>query len=269
MRRKGNILVLALGGVALIAIALAGYFYLQNQQLIKNTPLTYEECLKVPGAISDLSYPSTCRTPDGRTARQVLTPEEQKKVQPPDETVNWKTYTDNKYYFSLKYPPEWKIKGETNPETGQYTIVFQRTPIVPDSLTIILVKENWSVDQEVNSHNQKQSVGPSSEILKIEDTKVGGLEAKKFTYSTAMGTTPEETTTSKGTTVYSFISFPNDTVFDQILSTFKFTDSGVSQVSCQTDSDCQAGEKCLTYGPMVKDAPINMYCTPPGVSVPF
>jgi hypothetical protein len=39
---------------------------------------------------------------------------------PKDETKNWKIYTNNKYGFTFKYPPSWKVGGPPLGESSQF-----------------------------------------------------------------------------------------------------------------------------------------------------
>ncbi len=71
----------------LIACLAAVYFWYQNQQLQQKS--------SNPNQVSNQQTPSVTLTPS----------------LPPDETASWKTYTDTKYRFSLKYPNSWEFKS--------------------------------------------------------------------------------------------------------------------------------------------------------------
>lgn len=43
---------------------------------------------------------------------------------PKDETANWKTYTSNKYSFSLKYPPTWQLEEHDEESIGTPAITI-------------------------------------------------------------------------------------------------------------------------------------------------
>lgn len=87
---KGQVTILAIVFIVVILTALAVYLYPKNRELKssvpKFVPLTWEECLKHPGATVQERYPGVCRLPDGRSAVQPLSEEEKKKLQPPDPT---------------------------------------------------------------------------------------------------------------------------------------------------------------------------------------
>lgn len=74
MNQKGLVPILII--VAILAIFLGGYLLGQQQT-------------KLPGI---LSQPTTQSSPT------------------PDPTANWKTYTSEKYGFSIKYPNDWSVR---------------------------------------------------------------------------------------------------------------------------------------------------------------
>lgn len=83
--QKGNIVLIVLPMLLVIGVAVGGYLYLQNQNKVENQPLTWEECIKVPGAILQTSYPGRCVTPDGRSVVQPISDEDKKNLQPPPD----------------------------------------------------------------------------------------------------------------------------------------------------------------------------------------
>jgi hypothetical protein len=85
---KSNIWVwIAAGAIILtigigVGLALARY----SPKLISS----YEECVKANGNQIQLIYPGICYTKDGRSFREVLTDEEKKNLQPPDQNPDYK-----------------------------------------------------------------------------------------------------------------------------------------------------------------------------------
>lgn len=59
----------------------------------------------------------------------------------------------------------------------------------------------------------------------------------------------------------------SDTIFTQILSTFKSTGQG--QTGCNTDSDCQNGAKCMEAGPIIANQPVHKICVQKGQAIPL
>ena len=133
--------------VALMAVLLFGAatFYVYRYILPGAQPAvaTFEACTKATGSKIQESYPPVCVTRDGNRFTQPLTEEEKQNLQPPDPTAdlsrdvvlrNWKTYTNSRYGYSLKYPSDWEI---INWGVG---IV----PATPDSYDIALRPSNYS-----------------------------------------------------------------------------------------------------------------------------
>src|SRR3989344_572885 len=90
--RKGSapIIIIALITIFLLGIgATAAYFKLYQ----KPTPLPQSS----PDALSEIQSPQPTTTPN--------------------DTANWKTYTNNKYKYSLKYPTNWNIEDNGNQVT--------------------------------------------------------------------------------------------------------------------------------------------------------
>jgi len=65
---------------------------------------------------------------------------------------------------------------------------------------------------------------------------------------------------------------------DQILSTFKFTDSQTttpsptisnSQTTCTSNVDCPSGSTCITVGPIIPNQPLEKVCSKEGEAVPL
>lgn len=72
--------------LVLIALAIAGYFvykYYWPKISGRISPQNYEECLKSPGSILQLSFPAVCVTKSGAKFIQPLTNEEQQNLTPP------------------------------------------------------------------------------------------------------------------------------------------------------------------------------------------
>jgi hypothetical protein len=131
-----------------------------------------------------------------------------------DPTANWKTYTNTKYGYSIKYPPEMdelKVKSLVKVLPESYQTVILR-----------LESEWWG--------------GTSQSPNKAENTVVAGTNAKKiFGTQVATGYGLFEAIFPKGNQTYriSFYIGPEERelgygedTFDLILSTFKFLEEG-------------------------------------------
>ncbi|MFN7088448.1 MAG: hypothetical protein ACK4NX_01300 [Candidatus Paceibacteria bacterium] len=67
MNEKLKVTIFLLVGLLVIAVGLLGYNRLKKAKISKID--SYEECVKAGYPVA-LSYPSTCRTPDGRIFTQ-------------------------------------------------------------------------------------------------------------------------------------------------------------------------------------------------------
>lgn len=141
---------------------------------------------------------------------------------PSTETANWKTYTNTTYNFSIKYPDAWYIGEQQN------VIYVNNAPIpsiplthgLPSSLQISIYTSPQDIPNPIWKH-------------KTEKTTLGGISATRVTDQEAGGLDDIARTTiviNSGKISYVLVFANTDIngghnpVFDQILSTFKFTD---------------------------------------------
>lgn len=103
---------------AFLMLSLFGMaFFIAYQKVNKpNIPTNYEECAKTKGSIIRESYPAVCVTKDKKEFIQVIPEDEQNLLEVEDkqsiDTDNlipedWKAYTNVKYSYEVKYPPSW------------------------------------------------------------------------------------------------------------------------------------------------------------------
>lgn len=93
--------------IAVIFGAIGGYYYLKNQE--KETPAV------IP--TQTVSAQTTLST----TAPSVTTT-------PTNETSNWKTYTNNEFGYSLKYPQDYKISDQCYDSKTSKKIDYELMP---------------------------------------------------------------------------------------------------------------------------------------------
>ncbi len=195
---------------------------------------SYEECVKANGSVVLKSYPGRCITANGLRFTQPLTDDEKKKLQPPDEIINRKTYTDDD--FSLQYPSEWK----TNPSTNSFK--------QGDAISIYTtVQYNAKVS---NQNFLLTAAKPVQTTLGLRDwidrenilTAYTGNEAPKLSKDAILGGEPAVKIEGCGGGCFTFlytkyngkiyaVVYPSggtvpeniQKTFIQILSTFKFT----------------------------------------------
>ena len=132
-----------------------------------------------------------------------------------DQTAGWKTYKNDEYGFEIKYPSDWQDKNST-----------ENLVILNDS------HGNWRMEIGRNTNVLKNI---SKELSKAgqEDIEVFGIKSEKVSYSFndnilyILALVPYQNSTLEIDYASDFTTTPNvandNLLFDQILSTFKFT----------------------------------------------
>lgn len=152
----------------------------------------------------------------------------------PDETADWKIYTDTEYGYSFKYPQNWNYRKDPNflpntvffsPEPIEF-VPNSEGPVTPMQITII---KGTDIDKEVASYkNSYQFID-----LKEENIIINGASSKKISgvvgaesYVTGLFNSISFFPKGKNIVVVSFIELLEikRNLFDQILSTLKFLD---------------------------------------------
>lgn len=206
-----NKISIILGVLLLVAASAAGYFYWQGQQY-QNQPI--------------VQYVSP--TPTSVPTTQ-------------DETVNWKTYSNSKLGFELKYPPGWFVAENSDNVyiTPKKPTPDQFPPLhgIPGAFTIL----DYSDSQWHKDFTQKLMLDPrpiqdirGQEYSRVEKIILSGIEAVK---TIQYGEADMATVGGYRTDIYVLnsghlldIFYPNQynksydhRVYDQILSTIRFT----------------------------------------------
>lgn len=202
-----NKVSLILGILLVLAIGVAGYFWLQGQQ-------TKQE---FQNFIAD-SY-----GPDDDMVTSTPT------IQ--DETANWKVYTDSDFDFSLKYPENWVA------EKRNTTVVISPEPFPDVPLThgfvgafTISVTPGLKEFEEAQQRKPWIPIEGQGPINRIEETEFLGRQAIKIVQFKDSGIGDPKITAIylvyKGSTIT--IGFPNEyedtydyNVYNQILSSFE------------------------------------------------
>ncbi len=178
--------------------------------------------------------------------KSFLTPTVSQTPQPTpvDETANWKTYTNNKYAFSLNYPPNWKIEENMGSaiffsiESPDYKfddnnkVEEQVTVGTKISFNILSSTGNYSEPKEgeiptlyFDTVNNKQIMDKISNITNIT---IDGRKAAKYDLQRLFKEPLLRTRADivDKTFVYRiemmYVSPISKNIFDDILSTFKF-----------------------------------------------
>lgn len=225
-KRQGNIFIIAIFGIlALVSLVIAGYFFYQNQQLIKGQ-----------------------NEPVSSTSGSFLT---EKTSSPDSDLSDWKSYSNDKYNFEIKFPKTWDA-GENRPEdkTRLY-LMFDNKPLTSemkatfyyegryDGLMIFAKKGELHPAKNLESPTPDPGVNLDGRIwnkTRTEKITFAGTSAVKTTQE-APFQFDEFDHGNRGSTTIVFnhegagwtISYLNDDfngthdpTYDQILSTFKF-----------------------------------------------
>ncbi len=65
-------------------------------------------------------YLGRSTSPKSSTTPTVISQTPQPITTSSDETANWETYTNNKYYYSIKYPTDWTLFGSGPGQTPEF-----------------------------------------------------------------------------------------------------------------------------------------------------
>lgn len=196
---KGNIAVIAvLIALILLAGGAAAYIVIKGTALQKNKALS-------PAA----------QQPQALTAA----------TSTPDETADWKTYRNDKYGFEMRYPLDWQeqLYGDGIAFLSASTIEYYKqgvyTDIIPDiGISILSNPDNGPIEE---IRKDWYASYPTKEKITID-----GHSAIRYDTTTSE---PPAVLIDNGKTsivvgLYRKEDDRNKQIFDQALSTFKFTD---------------------------------------------
>jgi len=178
--------------------------------------------LLIAGVAGAYWYTTSNQTPSQEKVEDTMTP-----TLTPDPTADWNTYKGNNYTF--KYPNSWKFYSSDEP-TGTTDVngigEYHLSPIdINNSYIMLQVTSSEDtllklVEESIKNYSWTDKVISTTKINNIEATKVTGQEngAERIAVVFEMGNF-----------VYKLQSLEESVnLFDQILSTFKFTDSGTA-----------------------------------------
>jgi len=201
------------------------YLYLQNQTLKKqvlNPPVS--PTIQVPSPVSQSISP----TPKTVSSISI----------PPDETAGWKTYTSSKANYSFKYPDSWpivKLSTNVNCETCIEIVPFALSydsQSAEFELAVILVFKDTRI-KTIDDYKNVIIKGDSS-IINEQNAIIGSENAVSYKLSGGIPPLPIIEYVVVKNDFYYAIRFvdsketnknlvENQKIFDQVLSTFKFT----------------------------------------------
>lgn len=230
------------------------------------------------GTTFAVAYLTQQKRQEAPTAGQDIVPESEIKLPETDETANWKTYTNKDYSFSVSYPSMWEF-GESTSDGYPY-IIFQ-DPIaqqinLPQTeidkgamIQIYMTDASLYTVQPVTLSSLKDiflGVDLSKGMYADPDAKqevgeetVGNLTGVKETinqkyYSSQTFAFIKEYMDEKIVFKISLTAFKPlstqklneyNTIFNQVLSTFKFLDQEVKGVKTTLSDSCLEREQKL------------------------
>lgn len=198
MMQKGQILIWIIVGVLVIAVA-GGAYYLGRSTTPKPSA--------TPNVISQTPQPTPTSSPV-------------------DETANWKTYTNDRFGYSIKYPNIWKVYPEHF--TDGISIFGLQDPKYPGGQNILIeVDGNTSISPK---EYIVMNVAPISNPQKVSSQDINGLKGEKWSFNS--GRTIDDNyaifLTSKNKRYILIKELSNkdtfsgySSVIDQVISTFK------------------------------------------------
>lgn len=203
--RQSNFLVVLLSILLLFSVSIAGFFAFQTQKLVKElTTLKTQEKVVAIATVEPIATDSS-------------------EVDP---TANWKTYTNTKFNFSFKYPAEMSYIYDQSDQYVENGI----------SNAMILVQNFDGSKPRTESDSDLQIVvyiSNKSGVFNLEDPQgeqteimINGVKAIKSFTTQKWVLVPTVFFQSSPNKIAVQLSSPKSTNklwFDQILSTFKFT----------------------------------------------
>lgn len=205
---KPNFIIILLSVFLIIAVLIAGFFAYQTQNLVKE--LNTVKIVSVPTAIATVVPTST-----------------------PDATIDWKTYTNKEYNFTIKYPSDAKLRvSQTESNDRMLVVAFDSPNAVFDHLfksggysfqISMQTQKNFNTLDEYLLFQKEHSM--YEDVLPKTYNNVKGYAFKNDKGYPGWNFTFRGFLTKNNDLYYTINYFTDDSVdtFDQILSTFKFT----------------------------------------------
>ncbi|MCL5411732.1 MAG: hypothetical protein M1150_03260 [Patescibacteria group bacterium] len=179
------------------------------------------------------TYYQASITPKSTDNTSVSTSKTSTSSASPSATANWKTTTLEKLLF--KTPSSWYFQQEQKGKNGSKSIAF--APEDPGGSIDTPLSYNLSFVPNTTITNQKQK-DANNIYMTIEEDNAVSISGLNFTIISGLAIYPSEKKAAiafvqYGEDVYSLYTPGGDdlTFFNQILSTFKFTDQNQTEVS--------------------------------------
>lgn len=179
---------------------------------------------------------------------------------PTDETANWKTYENTKYGYTIKLPPNWSMKAATEDPLGETCSAVNGTENILE-LSKNSIKECGFIGEMLPPQDIDITIWVTSAFQDIYSIlsnpgkiTIGGIEATRYKFKdNAEFPNVQDTRiylnhNNKGYIIYlredsggNFL----DLIYNQILSTFKFTDSSPTPTCIPRPACLDATPRCL------------------------
>lgn len=213
----------------------------------------------------------------------------------PDPTANWKTYTNTQYEYTIKYPANYlvgfcdELAGEFIESSGSelqvdilpFTedIAQKYCPNELDNFLRILVFDikifnefNKPLPELADSiYQQQKSHFKTTYISSLTKSKFDGYDNCEYLFSgpslfmlggseSVKDGKYKVIFFQKDANVYS-LYLKNSGLFDQILSTFKFTEEKQTQINCKDPRPEVCTMECIQNPPYICGSDGKSYCT--------
>jgi len=172
-------------------------------------------CPETPTSCSQDCFSEEEIRTEGTTEDETAEPTETE-----DETANWKTYKSEGYNFKVKYPNDWYYHVSDFKEVSRQMICFNPKETSEDFCIVILMVD-WDTSLQEMYTTTKQTFEKLNTVTESV-TSVDNVQAKVITTDTTTGIS-KTLFFEKDGRVYNFgMEAGNETIFNQMLSAFKF-----------------------------------------------